>query len=160
MRQFVIHVVHIVPFATRSQVADVVKIEVKVALSKSPDSNVKLSALVEQRALNVFLDHPIWKLDALFQKTIYLFFIAENLDAFALILIGRLHQPSIVLALLFRHLFFKWMKAFSFKIIKPLIELMSFKSFQLRTYDKGSGRRIKDCVPILNEVNIILVISL
>jgi hypothetical protein len=160
MGQFVIHVVHIVPFATRSQVADVVKIEVKVALSKSPDSNVKLSALVEQRALNVFLDHPIWKLDALFQKTIYLFFIAENLYAFALILIGRLHQPSIVLALLLRHLFFKWMKAFSLKIIKPLIELMSFKSFQLRTYDKWSGRCIKDCVPILNEINIILVIIL
>jgi len=59
MGQFIIHVVHIVPFATRSQVADVVEIEVKVALSKSPDSNVKLSALVEQRALNVFLDYPI-----------------------------------------------------------------------------------------------------
>jgi hypothetical protein len=77
-----------------------------------------------------------------------------------LILICRLHQPSIVLALLFRHLFFKWMKAFSFKIIKPLIELMSFKSFQLRTYDKWSGRCIKDCVPVLNEINIVLVIIL
>jgi hypothetical protein len=59
MGQFVIHIIHIVPFAARSQVADVVKIEVEVALSKSPDSNVELSALVEQRALNVFLDHPI-----------------------------------------------------------------------------------------------------
>lgn len=160
MCQFVIHVVHIVPFATRSQVADVVKIEVEVALSKSPDSNVELSALVEQRALNVFLDHPIWKLNALFQKTIYLFFITENLYAFALILIGRLHQPSIVLALLFRHLFFKWMKPFFIKIIKPLIKLMGFKSFQLRTYDKWSRRCIEDCIPVLNEINIVLVIVL
>lgn len=59
MGEFVLHVVHIVAFAACSQIADVVEIEVKVALSKSPDSDVELPAFVEQRTLNVFLNYPI-----------------------------------------------------------------------------------------------------
>ena len=59
MSVFVVHIVKVVALTAGAQVANVVKVEVKVALGKTPDSDVKFPSFVQERPLKIFLDDPV-----------------------------------------------------------------------------------------------------
>ena len=59
---FIFHIVHGVTRTTCSNVAGIIKVEIKIALSKCPNSNVKLSTLVQKRSFNILLNNPIGEL--------------------------------------------------------------------------------------------------
>lgn len=59
MSVFVVHIVKVVALTAGAQVADVVEIEVEVALGKAPDSDIEFPSLIQERPLKIFLDDPV-----------------------------------------------------------------------------------------------------
>lgn len=157
MSEFVVHIVKVVALAAGAQVADVVEIEVKVALSEAPDSDIEFPSLIEERPLEIFLDDPVRKRHALLQEAVYLIFIAENFDSLALVFIRWLYKPRVISALLLWHLLLEWMEVLLGQVIKSLVELVRFVGLEFRAHDERSGSSIKYCVPMFNEVDIVFV---
>ena len=59
MSVFVVHIVKVVALTAGAQVANVVEVEVKVALGKAPDSDVEFPSFIQERPLKIFLDDPV-----------------------------------------------------------------------------------------------------
>jgi len=66
MSVFVINVVHIKVCTTCSNVSGVIEVEIKIALSKCPDTNVEFSTFVKKWFLDILLNNPVGKLNASF----------------------------------------------------------------------------------------------
>jgi hypothetical protein len=109
---FIINVFHAVTSTTCSNVAGVIEIEIQIALSKCPNTNVKFSTFVKERTFNVLLDNPIGKLYTCFKESVNLFFITKYSYSFSLVFVGRLDKPCVQLALFLWHFFFDRMEIF------------------------------------------------
>lgn len=75
-------------------------------MSKGPDAYIKLAIFVQKRSLDVLLNYPVRELKRCFNEARDVLEFVEDLDALALVLVRRLHQPYVLLAMLLRQLFF------------------------------------------------------
>lgn len=88
--------------ATCSEIPNVIKVKLISAVCEAPHSDIELSVFEQKRFLDVLLDNPVRELEAGLQKPNNLAQLIQNLDALALVLIGWLDQPNILLTVLLR----------------------------------------------------------
>lgn len=98
------HLVDGVGGAAGAEVARLVEVEVEGAVGDAPHSDVELAALVEQRPLEVLLDHPVRELERGLDKARDVSHLVEDLDTLTLVLVGWLNQPDVLLAVLLRQM--------------------------------------------------------
>ena len=69
-------------------------------MRKAPRPYVKLATLEQQGFFNVFLDDPVGKFKSGLEEELDLLKVIHDLDSFALVLVGRLYEPNVFLAVL------------------------------------------------------------
>ena len=136
------HLVDGVGGAAGAEVARLVEVEVEAAVGDAPHSDVELAALVEQRPLEVLLDHPVRELQRGLDKASDVGYLIKDFDTLALILVGRLHQPDVLLAVLLRQVALDSSTAGDLLVMtQKLVVLMRV---QLRRNDVTCRHRLED----------------
>ena len=146
--------------AARPQVADIVKVELVVAVCEGPHPNVELSVLEQERLLDVLLNDPIRELKARLQESNYLTQVIQDLDSFTLILVGRFDEPNVPLAVLLRQLFFDCVTITVGQVLISLDELGVLVFLQLGANNEGGWHCVKDLVALLYEMNCVFIVVL
>ena len=117
-------------------------------LNRLPYSHVELSAPVEQRFFQIFLNYPTTMVLFRLQEVHDVFYIFKKLYSPTLILIHRLNNPEVLLAVFFRYLFLVVFIGVVFnKFLKKFFEFIVLAG----TVDNKSARGgFPNCVFILN----------
>ena len=137
----------------RAEIAVVKEIKVLLAGSEAPDTDVKLTTLVEKWLLDVFLNNPVGTVGLFFEIGLNLVDFVEHSNATALVLGGGLDHPYVVGTVLFRHPLIRHIVGLIFQLFEPGTEGVVLVSVQAGGNDK-CGRCCVENIMVL-----ILIIS-
>ena len=132
-------------------------------MGHTPDAYVELSSLIKKRSLQILLNDPVGKLKRRLNKPRDIYCVVEDLDALALILVRRLDQPDVVLAMLRGHNIGDSLPSSAllstFNIVEVLQELFKLIIIELRRDDIAERTCLEDLIVLLHELDIALVIG-
>ena len=138
-------------------------------MGHTPDAYVELSSLIKKRSLQVLLYDPVGKIERRPNEPGDVLCIVEDFDALALILIRRLDQPDVVLAMLRGHYILGSLPSSALlstlnviEMLQELFELVPILSHavELRSNYIAERTCLEDLVVLLDKLHIAFVIGL
>ena len=124
-----------------------------------PHADVELAPAVQQRSLNVLLNHPVGVLWFCGKKSNDVAQILENLNSAPLVHCRGLYKPNVVLAMLLWDALLH-REAVLRELLVARNELVVLVALERRRNNESRRRRIEHCVAAIHALHVLLVIRL